>query len=90
MVMDLEFPSEAEKLFSKKNLISYLMLAIIILAVPLTVKLVQEQQILKSRAQAAPPIKFTGTGVDCSKPECTSTSPTLDIELLSPLGPPPP
>lgn len=89
MVMDLEFPNGSQKLFSKKNLISYLMLAIIILAIPLTVKLVQEQQILKSRAQAGPPIKFTGTGVDCSRPECTSTSATLDIELLSPLGPPP-
>lgn len=84
--MDFNFPSE-EKLLSKKNLISLLLLAILILAIPLGVRLARQQQILKSRA-VADPIKFTGSGVDCSKQECVTTSPTINIELTSPLGPP--
>lgn len=84
--MDFNFPSE-EKLLSKKNLISLLLLAILIVGIPLGVRLAQRQQQLKSRA-VVDPIKFSGTGVDCSKTECVTTSPTINIELTSPLGPP--
>ncbi len=84
--MDSNFQSE-EKLLSKKNLISLLLLAILIVGIPLGVRLAQRQQQLKSQA-AGDPIKFSGTGVDCSKTECITTSPTIDIELISPLGPP--
>lgn len=76
-----------QKLITKKNLISLLLLAILIVGIPLGVRLAQNQQQLKSRA-AGDPIKFSGTGVDCSKQQCTTTSPTIDIEFVSPLGPP--
>lgn len=74
-------------LLSKKNIISLLLLAILIVGIPLGVRLAQNRQQLKSRA-AADPIKFSGPGVDCSKQECITTSPTINIELTSPLGPP--
>ncbi len=78
------------KLFSKKNIISYLLLAILIVAIPVGLKLGQQQQILKSRAAGEPPIVFKGTGVDCSKGECVTTSATIDVEVFSPLGSPEP
>lgn len=84
--MDFNFSSE-EKLLSKKNLISLLLLAILIVGIPLGVNLAKQQQQLKSQA-AGDPIKFSGPGVDCSKTECTTTSPAINIELTSPLGPP--
>ncbi len=80
------------KLFSKKNIISYLLLAILIVAIPVGIRLVQQQQILKSRAAGEAPITFkspSGTNVvDCSKGECVTTSSTIDIEVFSPLGAP--
>ena len=86
----MDFTSSDNNIFSKKNIISLLLLAILIVAIPLGVKLAQQQQILKSKAADAPRIQFSGTGVDCSKPDCTTTSPTVDLELTSSLGAPKP
>lgn len=79
------------ELFKKKNnLITLLILGILILAVPIGINLIKNQQIFKSRA-AADPIVFTGNAVsrngqwfvvDRAKP--------ISLELTSPLGGPPP
>lgn len=75
-----------ENIFSRKNLIPLLFLAILILAIPLGLKLVQQTQQLTSKA--AGDIKITGEGVSCTGNECTTTSPNFKIELDSPFGPP--
>jgi|GEM_PF-2330083 len=75
---------------NKKNLANILILGILILALPLGINLIRQQQILKSRA-AADPIVFTQNAVlkngqwfvvDRTKP--------ISLEVTSPLGPPPP
>lgn len=75
---------------NKKSLISLLALAIMVLALPLGLNLLRQQQILKSRATEAP-ITFSGdnaeqrSGVwvvkDRTKP--------ITVTFTSPLGPPP-
>ncbi|MBI2040239.1 hypothetical protein HYT18_04135 [Candidatus Microgenomates bacterium] len=88
----MDFSSfDSDKLFSKKNLITYLILAIIILAIPIGVRLVQQQTQLKSLA-AESKIEFSGDGVTCdpsvpsSAIACTTTESTITIELTSPFG----
>lgn len=86
--MDYNFVQQEEKLFSKKNLIPYLILAIFILAIPLGVKLVQTQTQLKSRA-AGGDITFRGTGVTCpATGECSATEAQIEVVLDSPFGSP--
>lgn len=69
-----------------RNLISLLVLGILILAVPIGINLVRQQQILRSRA-AVDPIIFTGTGVSQRNGNWVSTTPQVSIKLTSPLGP---
>ena len=73
----------------KKNLVSLLILGILILGIPLGVNLVRLQQIIKSRA-AVDPITFTGSNVK-QKNDGTwvATKPQIQLQLTSPLGPPP-
>jgi len=78
---------------NKKNLISLLLLGILGLALPLIINLVQKQQIFKSRADIVP-ITFTGDNV-FSLPDGKKAfrldatgSANVDIDLISPLGPP--
>lgn len=78
----------SDSIFSKKNIVSYLILAIIVLAIPLGIALIQRQTQLKSKA-TADPISFSGTGVNCTATQCTTTSATNDIQISSTLGPPP-
>lgn len=86
---------DSDKLFSKKNIISYLILAIIILAIPIGVRLAQQQTQLRSLA-TGDEIKFSGTGVTCdpnaasNEVGCKTTSGTVKIELTSPFGSPAP
>ncbi len=80
----------SDKLLSKKNLIPFLVLLILIIAIPLALRLVQTQQILKSKA-AGEAITFTSSStapntVNCTQTVCTTTSPTFDIQVVSPLG----
>lgn len=83
--MDYNFVQQ-DKLFSKKNLISYLVLLILVLAIPLGVRLVKTQQQLQSRA-AGGGITFRGTGVTCpATGECTSTEAQIEVVLDSPFG----
>lgn len=85
--MDYEFINQEKKLLTKKNIVTFLILAILMAGIPLGVKLVQEQQIFRPRA-AAEPVKFSGVGVTCTNTTCTTTSPTFDIDITSPAGPP--
>lgn len=88
--MDYNFQQSEGKLFSKRNLISYLILLILILAIPLGLRLVQTQQKLASRA-AGGEVTFRGEGVDCPVTgECTATRSQIEVVLDSPFGPPGP
>lgn len=75
---------------TKKNIISLLILAIIMVSIPLGVRLAQNQQILKSQA-AEEPILFSSSeglpdSVKCTGQNCTTTSPIIDIKVESTLG----
>lgn len=86
--MDYEFINNTEnKLFSKKNIISFLVLAIVVLAIPLGVKLLLTQQaILKSRAAGTevtfPELRQNANG------DYVSQSENIKVQLNSPFGPP--
>lgn len=86
--MDYDFVnSEQNKLLSKKNIVTFLILAIILLAIPLGVRLIQTQQaIIKSRA----------TGTEVTFPDLKqntegnfeTTTGNVKVRLNSPFGPP--
>lgn len=78
----------ANKIFSKKNIIIYLILAIIILTIPFVVSLVQKQTQLKSFAANADfkfvpesdgSVKCDGQGENCS-----TTKTGIQIRITSP------
>ncbi len=74
-------------LLSKKNIVTYLILAIITLAIPVGVRMVQTQQaILKSRAAGTevtfPDLRQNANG------DYVSQSPNIKVQLTSPFGPP--
>lgn len=76
------------KIFSKKNIVGYLILAIIILAIPLLVILVQKQTQLKSQAASAE-FKFVkdpdgGVKCDTSDENCTTNKQTIQLRITSP------
>lgn len=74
------------KLLSKKNIIAFLVVGILLLAVPVGVRLVKEQQFLRSRA-AGFEIRFSGDSVtQDSQGNYTTSDPTVDIDLYG--GPP--
>lgn len=80
-------------IINKKNLISLLLLGIVGLALPLIINLVQKQQIFKSRADVVP-VTFVGDNVftlDDGRKAFRLDSQgraAVDIDLISPLGPP--
>lgn len=79
----------AEKLFSKKNIITFLLLAIIAAAVPVGLKLVQTQQILKSRAVApGNEVTFPQLTKQDSEGNPLTNTQQIQIRLESPFGPP--
>lgn len=79
----------AEKLFSKKNIITFLLLAIIAAAVPVGLKLVQTQQILRSRAVApGNEVSFPGLPKQDSEGNPLTNTQQIQIRLESPFGPP--
>lgn len=72
-------------LFSKKNLITYLVLAIIVLAIPLSL------QLLQTRIQFFP--KAAGDEVTCPSSQsqgdtCVSKVNRIELRINSPWGPP--
>lgn len=77
-------------LFSKRNIISFLVIGIMLAAIPVAVRLVKEQQQLKSKAASTAGIIFTGDKVkQDSSGNYTTTSPDLQIKVTSPFGPGP-
>ncbi|KKR81268.1 MAG: hypothetical protein UU73_C0003G0168 [Candidatus Daviesbacteria bacterium GW2011_GWA1_41_61] len=82
---------------TKNNLIAFLLLGIFALSIPLTVSLLKEQQRLRSKAAEEPPIVFKGDSVKVNSTlpitdpaYYTTTDPTVQVELRSPLGDPRP
>ena len=74
------------ELFTKKNIITLLIVCIMLLIIPVGVKLAQEQQQLRSQAaDKADIITFTGPNVSADK--ATTTSPEVEIELRAPWPP---
>ncbi len=72
----------------KKNLANLLLLGILVLALPLTVQVIRQQQIIKSRA-VNDAIIFTGADVvRNSDGTWTSKKTLVSLQLTSPLGPP--
>lgn len=67
----------------KKNLANLLILGILVLAIPLGVNLVRQQQILKSRADT-PPIVFSGPNVKTINNKIVATKPEVTLEITAP------
>ena len=74
---------DQQNLLSKKNIILFFTLLVIIISIPVGVYLIQRQQQLKSKAQVEP-IIFQGTDVDCANIECTTSSTTVDVKITAP------
>lgn len=76
------------KLLTKRNIIVLVVLIVLAVAIPLGLKLIQQQQTIRSRASTdTPQIRFVqGANVNCdtSSGNCTTTADTVDIELVSP------
>lgn len=86
--MDYDFINNSgEKLTSKKNILTFLVLAIITLSIPLGVRMVQTQQaLIKSRAAGTevtfPELRQNANG------DYVSQSENIKVQLNSPFGPP--
>lgn len=81
---------ESEKqLFTRKNVISFLLVGILVLAIPFATRLVQFRESLKIMAGSLE-ITFTGDDVDCSAGDdkCVTKSDIVEVEFNSPLGEP--
>lgn len=86
--MDNYFQAAEEKLFSRKNIITYLLLAIIAAAIPVGVKLVQTQKLLRSQAAVTGnEVTFPRLKHDAQGNFVTNTT-QIEIRLDSPFGPP--
>ena len=77
----------AELIKVKKNLINLLVLAILVLALPIGINLIKQQQILRSRA-AAVPITVEGSCITNRNGKLVATCPQVTVKLVSPLGGP--
>ena len=71
---------------TKKNLVNLLVLGILVLALPIGINLIRQQQIFKSRA-VADPIVFKGDNVALRNGEWVALKPLISLLLTSPLGP---
>lgn len=72
---------------NKKDLGNLILVGILVLSIPLTVGLVQRQQVLTSRA-VDETIKFTGPNVIIKDGKKVATKTKIAIQLSSPFGPP--
>lgn len=73
---------------SKKNLMTLVLIGILLLAIPVGITLLKQQQVIKSRA-TGDEIRFSGANVKCTGGNCITTSPDVQIELTSPVWPTP-
>ena len=82
---------------NRKNLISILILGTLVLAIPLTIYLVRQQQVLKGKALGTPPIEFIGpanslitlSGGRIGLKVSEGAQASVDLRLTSPFGAPP-
>lgn len=86
--MDPYQQSSGIDLFSKKNIITFLIIGIMLAAIPVAVRLAQQQQQLKSQA-AALNVSFetSSTTKQDSTGNFTTTSPDIIVRVASPFGP---
>lgn len=78
------------ELLTKRNIISFLIIAVLLLAIPFSLKLIQQRQNIKSKATSDPISFATGgsTGVTCDgSGNCTTTNTTVQVELRAPAPP---
>lgn len=82
------------ELLTKSNLITLVLLGIFALSIPLTVNLIKQQQRIRSQAADEPPIVYKGSNVKVNSnlsstdpAYYTTTDPSVQVELRSPLGP---
>lgn len=69
---------------------TFLAVAIVLVAIPFAVKLVETRQQLKSKA-SGDEIKFVESNtLKCKGNDCTTTKPDIEVELHSPFGGPQP
>lgn len=68
---------------TKRNIIGLIIIAILVIAIPLSVYLIRQQQILKSKAAAAP-VTFSGDGVTQSSEGFVTTEKHVLIDLRAP------
>ncbi|MDO8618717.1 MAG: hypothetical protein Q7R49_02095 [Candidatus Daviesbacteria bacterium] len=73
-------------LFSKKNIITFLLIGIMLAAIPVAVRLVQEQQQLESKAGGGANVSFvtSSTLKQDSSGNFTTTSPDINVRVASP------
>lgn len=82
------YQSSGVTLFSKKNIITFLLIGILLAAIPVAVRLAQQQQQLKSRAGGGPDVTFVTNDkvkVD-SGGNFTTTTPDIQVQVTSPFG----
>lgn len=72
-----------QELFTRKNIVSLLVLAILVLAIPLGVRLIEERAILTGQATSAD-LSFTGPNVVSASPIPVALSASVGIILTPP------
>src|SRR3972149_7248060 len=81
------FKDEASLLLhNRKNLTKVLFLVMLILALPIGLQILQQQQIFKSRA-AVDPIVFKGDNVALRNGEWVALKPQCSLEIIAPFSP---
>jgi len=82
------YQSSEVELFSKKNIITFLIIGILLASIPVGVRLAQEQQQLKSKAAALNVSFPTSNSLkQDNSGNFTTTSPEIQIRVASPFGP---
>ena len=85
--MEPAFYNDRSNPFSRKNIITFLILAIIAAAIPVGVRLIQEQQLLRGEA-AVDQIRFTGSSIYKEGDDVITPDATVSAEITSPFPPP--
>lgn len=86
-----QFEEIKDQVSKKKKIFASLALGVLVLAIPFGVRLIQQQQELRSMAGGETPIEFVkDKNVTCdAQGNCTTTSQTVQVNLRSRLGPQP-
>lgn len=85
----LNFSGDDNTLLTKRNIIALVVLVVLAVAIPIGLRLVQQQQQLRSRASVGSTtggvqfVQDTNTSCDADR-NCTTTSDTVQIQLNPP------